>query len=313
MGAWGTAIFSNDQACDVRNEYIPIIGNGYDDETALKVMKKFFNISEEPDEDDADFWYALASLQYRYGRLSDEVKEKALYCIDNGFTMNEADWFSAKDCKKRKEVLYKLRSDITCGKKRPFKAPKVSYIRALGEVGDVLCYHLINYSLEAENKSIQEECSYHKEMNYDDFKVETEPWYIGKYILLYISKVRAEPISKSMPELPKNEYTHIMMFDWMGDHIPDISITKNLKIAPYFVLPLKDGGTYKHWETIYLPKSKAHIRKEKYLTNLGQAGSIADLPVEKDPQIEFEMEEALKVLFRFNPDIEKKYKEMVGE
>lgn len=306
MGAWGTSIFSSDDACDVRNEYNVIIGNGIDDETALAALKKFFEIKELCEED-ADFWYALAALQHKYGRLMPEVKENALLCIERGFTAGEEFWFSPKDAEKRRAILRKLRNDIT-GEQPPFKTPKIKREKALGKQGDVLAYHLINYSLDAEAKFEKKLSEIHGWV-FNPPKV--LPWYIGKYVLLYISRIILEPMSKAIPELPQNEFTQCMMYDWMGNELPDVSVTKGLSLTDYSIIPQKNGGVSREYEMFYTPRSKAHIRKEKYLTNIGQAVGTIPLPF-KNTQAVFEMEEELHTLFAFNKDIELKYKEMVG-
>ena len=82
MGAWGTALYSNDTACDIRGDYKDALRRGRTNEEITAAM-----IEENKDcfgtEDEALFWFALADTQWNYGRLLPEIKEKALYFIDN--------------------------------------------------------------------------------------------------------------------------------------------------------------------------------------------------------------------------------------
>lgn len=88
MGAWGLAIFSDDEACDIKNEYKVLAAFIDDDELILKKLKAFFGVKNDLNDIDAAFWYSLAVLQCKYGRLCDEVKNNALECIDKRFTMD---------------------------------------------------------------------------------------------------------------------------------------------------------------------------------------------------------------------------------
>ena len=74
MGAWGTAIFSDDYACDVRDDYVKEIIRGKTSEEATEAVKKT-HLSTDPEDDDAPvFWIALAITQWKKGRLLSEVK-----------------------------------------------------------------------------------------------------------------------------------------------------------------------------------------------------------------------------------------------
>lgn len=76
MGAWGTAIYSNDTASDVRSEFRDLIADGLDARTATERLV----VSYEPGsgvEDASDFWLGLALAQHRLGRLLPEVHEQA--------------------------------------------------------------------------------------------------------------------------------------------------------------------------------------------------------------------------------------------
>jgi hypothetical protein len=84
MGAWGTALFSDDTACDVRDSCIDLVGDGLTGPEATKALLREWSASlNDPDESPV-FWLALAATQWRCGRLEDHVLQQALNVIDSG-------------------------------------------------------------------------------------------------------------------------------------------------------------------------------------------------------------------------------------
>lgn len=110
MGAWGTGIFDDDTACDVRTEYLELLMNGITDEDATGAMIELN--SDEADDEDCRimFWTALAAIQWEVGRLDDSVKERTLALIEEG---DSPLWLEQKDSvEERKAVLEELRNKL---------------------------------------------------------------------------------------------------------------------------------------------------------------------------------------------------------
>jgi hypothetical protein len=107
MGAWGTALFSDDTACDVRDSYVDLVGDGLTGPEATRALLLEWSASlNDPDEAPL-FWLALAATQWRCGRLESHVLQQALNVIDSESDL--ARWESgSKDLKKRKVVLDRL-------------------------------------------------------------------------------------------------------------------------------------------------------------------------------------------------------------
>jgi hypothetical protein len=60
MGAWGTALFSDDTAGDVRDSYVDLVGDGLTGPEATKaLLHEWSNSLNDPDESPV-FWLALA-------------------------------------------------------------------------------------------------------------------------------------------------------------------------------------------------------------------------------------------------------------
>lgn len=84
MGIWGIRLYQNDIALDTKEEYIQLLRDGNSEDEALKkVLSKNKDIIEDKI-DGPVFWLALAETMWKLGRLTDEVKEKALKVIEKG-------------------------------------------------------------------------------------------------------------------------------------------------------------------------------------------------------------------------------------
>jgi hypothetical protein len=82
MGSWGTGIFDDDTAMDIRGAYRDaVIEKVADEEAEARAVA----LIEGMDDDDRSVaWIALALTEHEVGRLSDAVRDKALDWIDSG-------------------------------------------------------------------------------------------------------------------------------------------------------------------------------------------------------------------------------------
>jgi hypothetical protein len=141
MGAWGTALFSDDTACDVRDSYVDLVGDGLTGPEATKAVLREWSASlSDPDESPV-FWLALAATQWKFGRLESHVLQQALNIIDTGSDL--ARWESgSKDFGKRKVVLEKLRAQLTSPQRPEKRIPKRFRDVNEWQVGDLVAYRL---------------------------------------------------------------------------------------------------------------------------------------------------------------------------
>lgn len=77
MGAWGTAVFSNDTSSDVRSEFRDLVADGLDAKAGTDRLVASYKPGTGG-EDPSDFWLGLALAQHRLGRLLPEVYEQAV-------------------------------------------------------------------------------------------------------------------------------------------------------------------------------------------------------------------------------------------
>ncbi len=84
MGAWGTGIFQDDTACDIRDDYKDYLGDGLSGpEATTRILSEYKSSFADPDESGVA-WLALAAVQWRHGRLDETTLEQALRVIDSG-------------------------------------------------------------------------------------------------------------------------------------------------------------------------------------------------------------------------------------
>ena len=78
MGSWSTAIFSDDTACDVRDDFKDYIGDGYSSSEATNLIIAEWQKSLDDPDEESIFWLSLAVTQWNIGRLEKKVKNCCL-------------------------------------------------------------------------------------------------------------------------------------------------------------------------------------------------------------------------------------------
>src|SRR6516162_9111371 len=113
MGTWSTAIFGDDDACDVRDAYRELLADGSSGPAATNQLLRDWRECIDDEDDGPVFWLALAATQWDCGRLEKRVKGRALKIIDDGSSL--AGWSEGDDprmLKKRQAALAKLRDQL---------------------------------------------------------------------------------------------------------------------------------------------------------------------------------------------------------
>lgn len=202
MGTWGTGIYQNDVAGDVKDYYIGSLKSGISDDEALQLLLyEFENEINDPD-DSLDFFFALADTMWKKGRLTEEIKNKALNNIE--VDLNSWKWETKTEhrqrAKKLEDLRKKLESPMPERKKLPIHKP---YKMGLNE-NDLFYYHL--------PEKIEEWATYSGEgfaERYGD--------YAGKYIVIYVEEIIEE--DWQVPTIP-DEMALCRCF--LVNDIPDI-------------------------------------------------------------------------------------------
>lgn len=142
MGTWGTAIFSDDLAADVRDAYRDYLGDGLSGPQATeRLMAENVDSLKDPDEA-AVFWFALAATQWKHGRLEERVKSRALQAIASGNDVRRWENENPKEAKKRVAALEKLRLQLELPQPSAKRVPKRFVATCNWANGQVIAYRL---------------------------------------------------------------------------------------------------------------------------------------------------------------------------
>ncbi|GAB3318734.1 hypothetical protein GCM10027451_37940 [Geodermatophilus aquaeductus] len=111
MSVSGPAIFLDDLACDVRDSYRHLLEDRVpDDEATRRTIVEWQGLDAE---EEPVFWLALAATQSRHGRLTDEVRGRALEVIDSGRDLIRWQAWGPGPAEARRAVLASLRTELT--------------------------------------------------------------------------------------------------------------------------------------------------------------------------------------------------------
>jgi len=111
LGAWGTALFSDDEACDIRNYYRELLEERVEDNAATRqTLEQFEAYLQAPD---SVALIALAVTQSKVGRLDPDVRDRALALIDAGADLAVWEQENPKLLSKRRAALEKARAQLT--------------------------------------------------------------------------------------------------------------------------------------------------------------------------------------------------------
>jgi hypothetical protein len=142
VGAWGVAIFDDDLAADVRDEWRSAIlgGLGAEDATARLLVE--LNAAFEDPEDGIVAWLALAAAQHETGRLQADVRDRALALIAAGGDVARWEEDDAALGKRRQKVLDRLAEKLAGPQARPKRIRPARTIEGVPfALGDVVRLH----------------------------------------------------------------------------------------------------------------------------------------------------------------------------
>ena len=142
MGAWGTKLYQDDVAMDVRNTLKDLLHRGKSVEEITKQMYEDFAWAIDDQDDGPVFWFALADTQWKLGRLLPEVKAQALALIDKGDDLERWRAEGPKHAVARKKVLSELKQKLESPQPPEKKVSQYRLYQCEWEVGDVFAYQL---------------------------------------------------------------------------------------------------------------------------------------------------------------------------
>lgn len=146
MGAWGTAISSNDTYSDIYGEFFDLYNDGLD---VAEISKKLIADNKEiiNDTDDCNnFWFALAKAQWECKQLDKDIFYRVKEIVETGADLEVWRQLDAneKDIKKRKVVLDKFLADLQTERPKAKSREKKIIRQPVFEKGDCLTFKLEN-------------------------------------------------------------------------------------------------------------------------------------------------------------------------
>src|SRR5438552_3597830 len=143
MGAWGAALFADDDAADLRGDYRAYLADAQSDARATDLAARDYDADLDRPGETTAFWLALASIQWRMGRLDPRVKAVCLTIIDNAIDLEK--WADSPDRGKRAAVLAKLRATISSPLPPAKPMPRPLPVQLPGwAFGEVVGYRMAN-------------------------------------------------------------------------------------------------------------------------------------------------------------------------
>ncbi len=140
-GSLGHRAISDDTACDVRDSYFDLLGDGKSGHEATLALQKEWSASLAGPEEANVFWLALSACQWKCGRLEPEVLARALDIIDSGSDL--ARWGSGtKEHRKRAAVLIALRAQLVSPQPPEKRIKKRFRDTNDWKLGDLVAYRL---------------------------------------------------------------------------------------------------------------------------------------------------------------------------
>jgi hypothetical protein len=234
MGVWGTELYDNDSACDVRDGYLDFIQDGLaNDEAYEKTLEMFHEYIG--DDDEPVFWLALAETQWKVGRLRSDVRDKAFEWIEKKGHLDFWEEQNPRESKGWERTLQKLKEKLERPMPKEKRIPKVD--RNPWNLHDVYAYR------------------FHQEES-------KENGFFGKYMLL-------QKIGEHRHAVKNRLFMQIQVIDHVFDELPELDDINKYRILPLDSLRNIEYRTFRMNAYIYHDKQSEYpIKQLTFLGNL---------------------------------------------
>ena len=238
MGAWGTSLYANDSASDIRGDYVDKLKRGKTNEEATKELIDANRDIMGDTEEEPLFWFALADTQWNYGRLLPEIKEKALFYLSQDEELERWKESGEKQLNAWKKTLETLKEKLESPQPPAKKVSKYRLYQCKWKLGDIFAYRFTS--------------SYSKEKGFE-----------GKYVVF-------RKVSEDV-WWPGHIIPVVQVYKWIGDDVPSIDKLSNFDLLPAFYSPSvfnKFPNKVLEYKIKLISESEKNIPKEN-LTFLG--------------------------------------------
>lgn len=148
MGSWGYGVRDDDFVLDVIGVFEDLLKAGRSIGEATAAVKSKFAADVSDADDDPLIWIALADMQWTYGNLEPEIRDRVREDLDSGRSLSA--WTESEDgLTRRRAALETFISKIGQSNPRPKKLPKVIVRAPKFRPGDCLSIRLSNEQYSA--------------------------------------------------------------------------------------------------------------------------------------------------------------------
>lgn len=246
MGTWGTSIYSNDIAEDVRDACKDVYAL-YDVNAGNEILfNHFSDILNQGfvDNEYASFWYALADWQWKHGMLNEFVKEKALNLLENCAGIQE--WIelgNKADIRKRHNVMENLKKRLVSNQ-GTLKKPRLILAKPKHKIGDVIFFKATDYVDEFDSTwhitDIRPPFMFSdREINESSYENIDGIDAHGKYMAILCVGTRKEAHSEYTPDV-FDEYSEYVCYDYLYTQKPTAEKLSSCGFLPMVKWNLKD-------------------------------------------------------------------------
>lgn len=198
MGTWGTKLYQDDLAVDIRDYYKDHLHRGESGNTITQDLLTLYEIEITDSEDSSVFWFALADTQWNLGRLEESVKEKALSYISDGSDLIRWENQGQRIVQARKKVIEELRQKLLSPQPPEKKISQYKIYHCEWKIGDVFAYKL--------ESDLAKECGLYGQYFLIQ-KIDEGIWHPGHTVpIVYVKITNDMTLPSNVEEYNKLEY-----------------------------------------------------------------------------------------------------------
>ena len=191
----------------VKGDYFSMINVGLDDQEAeRRLLDHYHVLTRRGDINEANFWFAFALSEWKKGRMSPEVKDKAMAFLDSEVSVQLWEQKGKVDAKKRHRILDDLRERLNTPMpaRKSYRARKPR--RCPWNPGDLLSWKL---TFQGSQSSLTQE----------------------KLALVRVVRILKDALCELAPEFGYDESPCLAFYDWLGDIVPSSQQIQQLGYA----------------------------------------------------------------------------------
>lgn len=239
MGTWNASINGNDTAQDLKSEYQAAFF--YNDvETALTKIDAYVrrDFDESNEEEWTSYYYSLADFMWKYGILTDEVRDRTIEMIDSEFGLDIWAIEGNSVLNKRKKVLAEFREKLLSPQPSKKKIRFNLHMKPIFQTGDLIALQL---------KTLDKHYPAHSKLGEELFRS-----YDGKYIVLRKAGDEVNQHSYIEPQL-KDYWAKFQIYNKIFEECPTV---EQLTDVPF--VPTRDNTTFTSESSLF------HLKKRNY-------------------------------------------------